>query len=103
MSDRKVFDPVFDHFVESCPKPDVIVFLDGTLDVVKRNIATRSRPSDKLIADSFLEKCLGVYREFYSTFEQVPLIQKNVEQFDVMKESDLRVLMKNIEETLAAK
>ena len=66
-------------------KPDLVVFLDARTEVLLRRLRRRNRPYEKYVGREYLEKLAEVYRRFFHTYSDTPLLVVNTSEIDVVE------------------
>lgn len=93
------FNRIFNILTEDLELPNMIIFLDADLDVLKRRIAKRNRSFEHQIEDSYLLNLKKDYLSFYETLKNeganVILIDTSDLDF-VQNESDYQLILNQI-------
>ncbi|MBC2910502.1 deoxynucleoside kinase [Staphylococcus hominis] len=93
------FNRIFNILTEDLELPNMIIFLDADLDVLKRRIAKRNRSFEHHIEDSYLLNLKKDYLSFYETLKNdganVILIDTSDLDF-VQNESDYQLILNQI-------
>ena len=63
------FSKIYDILTEDMIMPNMIIFLDADLDVLKSRIAKRNRSFEHQIEDEYLLKLKKDYREYYESLQ----------------------------------
>lgn len=70
------------------PKPDAVIYLQASTDVLKKRIKKRNRETEKNISDEYIEKLNEAYNYFFFHYKQKPLLIINVNNIDFEKKED---------------
>ncbi len=84
------FDRIFDILTEDLMMPDIVVFLDADLDVLKQRIAKRNRSFEAQIEDDYLLNLKDAYYRFYQDLKQQgkQVIRINTTNIDFVNRPD---------------
>src|SRR5699024_7652333 len=63
------FDRIYDILTEDLMMPDIVIFLDADLEVLKQRIAKRNRSIEAHIDDNYLLNIKEAYHHFYESLE----------------------------------
>ena len=92
------FDRIFDILTEDLEMPNMIIFLDADLDVLKQRIAQRNRSFEHHIEDDYLLNLKEDYLTFYNAMksEGANVVLINTSEIDFVKnDSDYQSILKN--------
>lgn len=70
------------------PRPEAVIYLQATTDVLKKRIKKRNRDTEKNISDEYVEKLNEAYNYFFFHYKQTPLLIVNVNDVDFEKKPD---------------
>lgn len=70
------------------PRPEVVIYLQATTDVLKKRIKKRNRDTEKNISEEYIEKLNEGYNYFFFHYKQTPLLIVNVNDVDFEKRPD---------------
>ncbi|RIL70458.1 deoxynucleoside kinase [Staphylococcus devriesei] len=93
------FDRIFNILTEDIQMPNMIIFLDAHLDVLKQRIAKRNRSFEHQIEDDYLLKLKQDYLAFYNSLKQNSenVILINTSEIDfVNNEADYGYILEQI-------
>lgn len=77
-------------------KPDLVVFLQASIDTLLERIKKRGRDFEKNISRDYLEKITEAYNYFFSHFPRTtPLVIVNTDEFNILKDDSLYEKIKN--------
>ena len=92
-----LYRQMFDHFSQSAPRPDLVIYLQAAPATLAERIKRRGVPSESHISDSYLERLCESYSRFFHHYENTPLLMVNAEKFNPIERSeDFELLMKHI-------
>jgi deoxyadenosine/deoxycytidine kinase len=85
------------------PHPDVLVYLEGSLDDIVRRIHERGRPMEQETPVSYWRELHERYREWINGFDACPVVRVNIADYDLfVDENHVNKITKKIAETLHA-
>jgi len=66
------------------PHPDLLIFLEGSLDVVNRRIQERGRSMEKNTPLSYWEEMYTRYHNWINNFNACPVLRIDISEYDLM-------------------
>ncbi len=79
------------------PAPDLVIWLDGPLVVLRDRIARRGRAMERRIENDYLRAVAEAYGAFFDAHTELPLLVVDVDRFDPLrKPGDLQYLLERI-------
>ncbi len=79
------------------PKPDLVIFLQASVEALRDRIRKRGIPYEKSISGQYIEKLCQAYNQFFFQYDETPLLTVNCTEIDIVKsESDYKNLLKEI-------
>ena len=78
----------FKNIEKKYPKPDLLIFLDTSLERLKQNIRQRGRIYEKNIKTSYLEQIAESYETFLSSVADFPILRINATNIDFVNKKD---------------
>lgn len=97
---------IYNILTADMPRPNMVIYLNASLDTLMNRIALRGREFEKMITRDYIEQLASDYHEFIQHFEvmhpDIPVIQLNGDRMDFVKNpEDLEQILKLVEEKLA--
>lgn len=93
----KLYESIFPLLSRNLRKPDLVLFLQSSLDRLMYNIKMRGRKIERGITRSYIEELSEAYNHFFFRYSESPLIIVNSTDIDfVNNESDFEELYKQI-------
>ncbi len=87
---------------EKIPKPNLIVYLKASHDVVMRRIALRDRPYERDMDPDYIKQLAEAYEAWLNNIADVPVLTLEVDQLDFLaRDEDLDLVAVQIEQALA--
>ncbi|TKJ41304.1 deoxynucleoside kinase [candidate division LCP-89 bacterium B3_LCP] len=94
----KLYEQVSSTLEKNITKPDLIIYLQSTLDRLMKNIRRRGRSYEKYITEEYLEALMEAYNHFFFHYYESPLLVVNATNLDFVKrEEDLNTLKEQID------
>jgi deoxyadenosine/deoxycytidine kinase len=79
------------------PAPDLVIWLDGPMVVLRDRIARRGRVMERRIENDYLRAVADAYGAFFDMHTELPLLVVDVDRFDPLrKPADLQYLLERI-------
>ncbi len=92
-----IYDKIYSLLDTQLPKPDLVVFLQASTDVLKQHVKKRAIAYEKHIETSYLEELSEAYNRFFFSYQGTPLLTVNVTDIDFVKnKSDYENLLREI-------
>jgi deoxyguanosine kinase len=99
------YEAIYQILTNGMPVPNMIIFLDASLDVLVDRIDMRGRDFEKKISSDYLEQLSSDYRMFIDDFEkkhpEVPVLRFNGDEIDFVQNSqDLQIILEKVDAIL---
>lgn len=99
------YEAIYHILTKDMPVPNLVVYLDASIDVLVDRIDLRGREFEKKISTTYLEQLSSDYRMFIDDFElkhpEIPVIRFNGDEMDfVQNNQDLQIILEKVDETL---
>lgn len=92
-----LYDNLFPLLQRDLRKPDLVVFLQSSIDRIMTNIKKRSRNIEINLSRSYIKELSEAYNNFFFKYGNTPLLIVNTSDIDfVKKENDFEELYKQI-------
>jgi deoxyguanosine kinase len=93
----KLYESIFPLLERNLNKPDLIVYLQSSVDRLMYNIKKRGRKIERNITRSYIEELSESYNNFFFRYNKTPLLIVNSTEIDfVHNEEDFDELFKQI-------
>ena len=79
----QLYDKVYKQLTIDAPKPDLVVYLQASTDVLLSRIENRGLAIERSIDRSYLERLNEVYSEFFLYYDDAPLLIVNASEIDL--------------------
>ena len=95
-----LYQQIADKLAVEAPVPDLVIYLQASVDVLFERIARRGIGFEKMIDRAYLEQLADIYARFFHGYNDGPLLIVNASQIDpVSNEADYEQLFRQIERT----
>ena len=79
----QLYDKVYKQLTIDAPKPDLVVYLQASTDVLLSRIENRGLAIERNIDRGYLERLNEVYSEFFLYYDDAPLLIVNASEIDL--------------------
>ncbi len=83
----QLYDKVYKQLTIDAPKPDLVVYLQASTDVLLSRIESRGLAIERSIDRSYLERLNEVYSEFFLYYDDAPLLIVNASEIDLANDA----------------
>jgi deoxyguanosine kinase len=95
-----LYEQIADKLAVEAPVPDLVIYLQASVDVLFERIARRGIGFERMIDRAYLEQLADVYARFFHAYNDGPLLIVNASQIDpVNNDADYEQLFRQIERT----
>jgi deoxyguanosine kinase len=81
-SELMIYNRMYDLLFEQVPKPDLVIYLQATLDTLLRRIKKRGRAYEKAISPAYLQETSEAYAHYFYRYDETPLLVVNTTEID---------------------
>jgi len=93
----KLYEQVYQHLTIDAPVPDLVIYLQAPVDVLKKRISQRGRNYERSMNADYLNRLNESYARFFYNYTQSPLLIVNAEEIDIVNnENDYTLLLEHI-------
>lgn len=93
----KLYEQVYQHVTVDTPVPDLVIYLQAPVDVLKKRISRRGRGYERTITRDYINRLAESYARFFHSYTQSPLLIVNAEEIDLVNnENDYILLLEHI-------
>ena len=79
----QLYEKVYQQLTINAPKPDLVVYLQASTDVLLSRIENRGLAIERSIERGYLERLNEVYSEFFLYYDGAPLLIVNANEIDL--------------------
>ncbi len=95
-----LYEQMYERMDIEPPTPDLVIYLQATVDALMRRIDRRGVPHERFIDRSYLERLTEAYARHYHDFDRAPLLIVNVSSIDpVGNDADFEQLLEQVRRT----
>lgn len=80
-----LYDLVAGALAPRVPTPDLVVYLQASLETLLERIARRGRPMERDLKPSYLETLAEAYNHFFFHYQDSPLLVVNTDRMDFVR------------------
>lgn len=92
-----LYNMVYDNLTMHHRSPDLVIYLQAPLSVLKTRVAQRGISYEQRIEDAYLQRLTDGYADFFHYYDESPLLIVNAEQIDLVNnEADYQNLVAQI-------
>ncbi|MDH5571411.1 MAG: deoxynucleoside kinase [Gammaproteobacteria bacterium] len=78
----KLYEQVYQHLTLEAPTPDLVVYLQAPVDVLRKRISDRGRAYERTLSDEYLHRLSESYMRFFHHYNDAPLLIVNATEID---------------------
>ncbi len=95
----KLYERYYEAFAEELPKPDLVIYLQATPEVLQSRIAKKGAQAESRISPEYLTEVARAYEHFFFHYTASDLLVVNTSEIDfVERNDDLQQLLRRIQE-----
>jgi deoxyguanosine kinase len=79
----QLYQKVYRQLTIDAPRPDLVIYLQASVDVLQDRIETRGIAAERAIDRDYLERLNEVYSEFFLYYDDAPLLIVNASELDL--------------------
>ncbi len=96
----KLYDQIVDNLAVDPPVPDLVIYLQASVDALLQRLARRNASYDRFVDRAYLERLTDAYARFFHDYDDGPLLIVNASAIDpVNNDADYEQLFQQIERT----
>ncbi|MEL6869877.1 MAG: deoxynucleoside kinase [Pseudomonadota bacterium] len=80
--ERALYEQIYARVSVDAPQPDLVIYLQAPVDVLRARLSQRGGELDALIERSYLEQVNQAYARFFHAYDAAPLLIVNAESID---------------------
>ncbi len=98
-NELKLYQQIFAHLTIDAPKPDLVIYLQAQLEVLRERITSRGISYEQQIKDDFLQRLSESYTRFFYDYDEGALLTVNTQSIDLINNTqDYQALLDEIDE-----
>ena len=93
----KLYEQIYSHLTVNAPKPDLVIYLQAPVDMLKQRITRRGIDYEQPIREDYLMRLSDSYSRYFLDYETSALLTVNTETLDLVnREADYQSLLDKI-------
>jgi deoxyguanosine kinase len=81
-SELLIYDRLYTLLAESVPKPDLVIYLQGSLETCMKRIKRRAWSIEKGVTPEYLVQLIEAYNYYFYHYEETPLLVVDTNEID---------------------
>ena len=91
-----MYDKVHEALGEKIPKPDLVVYLQASTDVLMQRIAFRDRPYERKMERDYIDQLNRAYDDFFSKpFDHTPVLTIDTNNLNIIQNTEHLTYIEN--------
>ncbi len=91
-----LYDKIYGLIEKEIPRPDLVIYLQSTPDLLFKRIRHRDRSYEKTIEYDYITKLCEAYNSFFIHYNRSSLLIINIKSFDFLNSNDLDFIHQEI-------
>jgi len=87
-SELMIYEKLYSIFQENIPKPDLVIYLQATTEVLRQRIAKRGRRLERDISEKYLKEVNQAFNYFFFHYNESPLLVVNTSAIDFVEREE---------------
>ncbi|CAN5147745.1 deoxynucleoside kinase [soil metagenome] len=97
-SELMIYDRIYGLLADSVPKPDLVIYLQGSIETCMRRTRKRIYSSEKGITPEYVAQLIEAYNYYFYHYEETPLLVVDTNEIDfVNRQADFEDLVAQIQ------
>jgi len=93
----ELYEQIADKLDIDVPEPDLVVYLQASVDTLMTRIAQRNIPHERKIDRAYMEKLTDAYARYFHSYDETPLLIVNASSIDpVRNDADYDALFEQV-------
>jgi len=96
-----IYDRYYKLLRAELPTPDLVIYLQAPLDVLRKRLRRKNVPNERAISDEYMEEVVKAYEHFFFHYSASDLLVVNTAEIDFVEHSeDLHLLLRRVSEPI---
>lgn len=92
-----LYKSLYQALAPKVPKPDLVIFLQASVDTLRQRIKKRGIAYEKHISGDYIAELCQAYNQFFFEYDETPLLTVNCTEIDIVKnQGDYKNLLREI-------
>jgi len=83
-----LYDRLYQLLTPRLPRPDLVIYLEGTVDTCMKRIRLRAREFERAMDPEYLRRLKEAYNAFFYRYSETPLLVVNTDEIDFVNNTD---------------
>jgi deoxyguanosine kinase len=93
----KLYDQIYQHMIIDAPKPDLVIYLQAPVPILRDRITKRGIGYEQQIKDDYLTRLSELYTRFFYDYDDSALLTVNTQSIDLINNpQDYQALLDEI-------
>ena len=93
----KLYQQIYQHMIIDAPRPDLVIYLQAPLSVLRERIEKRGIGYEQQIKDDYLTRLSELYTRFFYDYDDSALLTVNTQSIDLINnDQDYQALLDKI-------
>lgn len=84
----RLYDRLYQLLTPQLPKPDLVIYLEGTIDTCMKRIRLRGREFERNMDPDYLRRLKDAYNSYFYRYSETPLLVVNTDEIDFVRNSE---------------
>ena len=81
-SELLIYDKLYTLLADSIPKPDLVIYLQGSLETCMKRVRKRLKASEKGLTPEYVAQLIEAYNYYFYHYEETPLLVVDCNEID---------------------
>jgi deoxyguanosine kinase len=81
-SELLIYDKLYTLLADSVPKPDLVVYLQGSLETCMKRVRKRIKPYEKGLTPEYVAQLIEAYNYYFYHYDETPLLVVDTNEID---------------------
>jgi deoxyguanosine kinase len=96
-----VYDRYYQRFREELPVPDLVIYLQASVDVLRKRLRKKNAAAERDINEDYMGEVVRAYEHFFFHYSASDLLVVNTTEIDFVERSqDLQMLLRRVSEPI---
>ena len=97
-AEYQLYSKIFDHMKPQAPVPDLVIYLQASIDTLVHRVKKRGNPGEAGIAEEYLRNLSEAYMSYFHHYSDSPLLIVNSERLNFVDSTEhLDLLVERID------
>ena len=87
-AEYQLYSKIFDHVKPQAPVPDLVIYLQASIDTLVHRVKKRGNPGEAGIAEEYLRNLSEAYMRYFHNYSDSPLLIVNSERLNFVDSSE---------------